>query len=123
MKENYAAESKDLSFVDLNPGGLAKLNELIRAESCTYYFSISNGFRNKKSTPQREVFKLPKQISKLAVGFDLNIDQEVVFSSNKLKTKEKQYKSYWSRLLFNIRVFTKYLINPVFAHFTFFQET
>lgn len=59
MKENYAVESRDLSFGDLNPAGLANLNELISAESNTYYFSITNGFRNKSYSNPRDLFKLP----------------------------------------------------------------
>ena len=57
--ENFSVESKDLSFVDLNPAGLIRLNSALKICPKTYYLSITNGFRNKNRTEARELFKMP----------------------------------------------------------------
>jgi hypothetical protein len=59
MNDQFSLESKDLSFNDLNPVGLIKLNSVVGCEPSTYYFSITAGFKYKYCTPNREVFTLP----------------------------------------------------------------
>jgi hypothetical protein len=65
--------NNDVAFSDLNPYGLMKLNEKLKTDSNTYYFSITSGFKDTKISKAREVFKTPSHISNLAVGFDLDI--------------------------------------------------
>ena len=47
MNDNFTIETKDLSFNDLNPAGLMKLNSIVGCEKSTYYFSITTGFKPK----------------------------------------------------------------------------
>lgn len=45
MNDFSIVEGKDLSFNDLNPAGLIRLNTFVGCETDTYYFSITNGFK------------------------------------------------------------------------------
>lgn len=85
--DSFTIESKDLSFVDLNPAGLIKLNSKLVHANETYYFSMTHGFQNKISTKPREVFNLSKKISNLSLGFELLPEKEIVFQS---KARDKK---------------------------------
>ncbi len=123
LYDKYPIESKDLSFSDLNPEGLMKLNSLIGCEPNTYYFSITTGFKRNVTSQSRELFKLPKQISNKAMGFDLDFPLELTFNSKSLKTKQNLKPSFLHNLKNQTLLFFKYLVNPTFSHFSFFQET
>jgi len=44
MNDAYFEDDfEDISFMDLNPYGLAKLNEVLKSDEKTYYFSLTNG--------------------------------------------------------------------------------
>jgi hypothetical protein len=64
--------NNDVAFSDLNPCGLMKLNEQIGTDPSTYYFSITTGFQDKKFTKERDIFKLPTQITSLSLGFNID---------------------------------------------------
>eukprot|EP00347_Sterkiella_histriomuscorum_P016179 403354185 len=121
--EQFQVESKDLSFVDLNPQGLIRLNQFLKTNQNTYYFGITNGFQDKNRTENREVFTLPQHISRKSIGFDLDVDQDINFKNTELKKYNRRKRTFFEKLQYKVALFMKYLMNPTFSHFSFFYET
>lgn len=58
------------------------------------------------------------------IGFNIDPSWEIAFNKEGLKAfKVNPSPTWWSKVKFSLMRFTKYLINPTFAHFSFQQET
>jgi hypothetical protein len=48
MNDSYLEEIRDSALYDLTPTGAARLNSTIKTYKDTYYFSLTNGFKDEK---------------------------------------------------------------------------
>lgn len=91
MKSDILYESKDYAFAEFCPVHMKETNTKINSSmnNNTYYFSYAAGIKNKNKMKARELLHEPKRISKLGLGFDLDIDQYLDFSEKDKKTTRR----------------------------------
>eukprot|EP00347_Sterkiella_histriomuscorum_P020360 403338107 len=84
MQSDVLYSSNDYAVHEFCPVHMKDINSRISEgmSSSTYYFTYAAGIRNKKKTKQREVLQEPKQLSKIAMGFDLDIDHHMKFNEH-----------------------------------------
>lgn len=68
--------SSDYGIHEFCPVHMKEINAkiILGMSDKTYYFSYASGIKNKNKMKQRELFNEPKHISKMSIGFDLDID-------------------------------------------------
>ena len=67
---------------------MMKRNALM-SELCgkTYYFSYAEGIKKRNLMKKREILSEPKKITKSGLGFDLNIDENLMFNEDSKEVK------------------------------------
>ncbi|CDW85644.1 UNKNOWN [Stylonychia lemnae] len=123
QEDTFQVQSKDLSFVDLNPAGMIQLNTIVQSNPNTYYFSITNGYRDNNTIKSREILRIHKKITDQALGYKIDMDEEIALNKTKMNQYNKKEKSWWDQINNSVGVFIKYLSNPIFSHLSFFYET
>ena len=76
MSSDILYQSKDFAFAEFCPVHMKETNSKINSSmsSSTYYFSYAAGIKNKTKMKAREILSEPKRLSKIGMGFDLDID-------------------------------------------------
>lgn len=75
--------NRDVCFglSELVPGNLKRINAFLKTYDNTYYFAITGAMRRNTRTSQKEIFKEPRKITKIALGFDPDVDRNIDFTN------------------------------------------
>lgn len=110
MSSNVLYDSPDYALHEFCPVHMKDANAKISSAMSdqTYYFSYAAGIKNKNKSKQREVFNEPRQLSKMSVGFDIDVDLNMKMCENPVKVprRPKESPGFIERIFTMIKVLT-----------------
>ena len=72
-RSKFGESSHDHAVPEMVPEVIMQRNALMKTHENTFYFSISSGERKQRFLKNREYFKEPEKLTKVALGFDSNV--------------------------------------------------
>lgn len=111
VQNDFASKSHDHAVPEITPQVFEQRNVLIKTFSNTYYFSISTGEKKKSFGKAKEFLDEPEKLTKMALGFDTDVIQNLKLTGSirKIKNQGRQKVSSWDR----VYTFFRQATNPL----------
>jgi len=89
LENDFINKSKDYALPEFLAHGIQHNNAKYPTCEETYYFNVSTGERKALFCDAAEVFHEPKESSKLACGFDINLQQNLKMHGDTTRAKKR----------------------------------